>query len=93
MFGVVQSAAGMVGSRCSALAVALSLLVLASHHAVLAVHGLPTTSGTVADWGHWFHPVTLFLHNASALGGIGVGAALCHSAGVSLSTLTDLLKT
>lgn len=92
MFGAVQSAAGMTGFRCSALAVVLVLLVLASHHAVLAVHGLPTTRSVLTGWDVWFNPIVLFVRNIPALGGLFIGTILCHSAGVSLGTLIDVLK-
>ncbi|MCP4250540.1 MAG: hypothetical protein GY778_26145 [bacterium] len=92
MFATVQNAAGMVGPRCTALAVGLTLLVLLSHHGVAAVHGMGTTNEVLIGWGFWLDPVVLGSYNISALIGVVFCAVLSHSAGASLDTLTDIVS-
>jgi hypothetical protein len=90
MFGVVQQAAGMVGARCTALALGYAALVLVSQHVVFAICGVQTLDGMVAGW-QWLAPATLGVCNFSA--GIAAGgcAYLCHDGAADAGLLGWLL--
>lgn len=90
LFGVVQRAAGMVGVPITAMVIGLTLLVLASHHFMFAVYGVPTTRGLSTGW-EWVGPVTLLFVNIGPLVGIAACTALRHSGGADSSVLADIL--
>ena len=54
---VVQRGAGMVGRRCTIIAVSLVLAILLSHHVIFALVGVPMTAFTLESW--WLFPMTL----------------------------------
>lgn len=54
---VVQRGAGMVGRRCTLIAVSLVLAILLSHHVIFALVGVPMASFTLEAW--WLFPMTL----------------------------------
>ena len=61
-FGVVQSAAGMVGKHTSFIAATCTLLVMYSNHIVWAMNGVPAggkTGGLAIGWDVWFDPGAL----------------------------------
>ncbi len=90
MFGVVHRAAGMVGARCTALGVILSLLVFLSNHVVFALHGIPTQQGMVGGAAFLTPPALLALNISTAIG-VTAGALLRRDGGADLGTLVDVL--
>lgn len=91
LFAVVHRAAGMVGGACSALVLVLMGLVLVSHHAVFAIHGVPTRDGgLLIGWVVWLNPLVLgFISGLPLLIGGGPCAAYCHRHGARLELLTE----
>ncbi len=54
---IVQRGAGMVGRRCTLIAVSLVLAILLSHHVIFALVGVPMTAFTLESW--WLFPMML----------------------------------
>ena len=61
LFGAVQSAAGMVGKYCTAMAIGYAVLVMHTRNAVWAVVGVHAGRHyeLVKGWDIWFDPVVL----------------------------------
>lgn len=81
LFGIVQSAAGMVGGWCSFIAGTFSLAVMVSNHFVWAIHGAPIgdTGETLVGFAEWFNPAALLVLNLWSAIGIGACALICHN--------------
>jgi hypothetical protein len=77
LFGVIQRKAGFAGWAVTGLAVAYTLLVLFSHHVL-------TGLGLLA-------PPVMIAQDLTALGAVGVCAALRHTGSAGGGTLLDIL--
>jgi hypothetical protein len=91
LYWAVHKAAGMTGTACTALVVGLVIVIAVSQHVVFAVHGVPTSKGTVAGW-EWCSPIILVGLNMWTLFGIAFGVALWRD-GVSVESLVNILRT
>jgi len=92
LFSVVHRAAGMVGGRCSVLAITLTVVVLLSNHLIFAIHGVPTRQGLLLiGWLYWFDPLVLCVSNVWAVIGIAFCTSLRHSGGADASDLAGML--
>ena len=93
LFSVVHHSAGMIGTRCTALVLALTLLVLLSNHMVFAINGVLTHKGVMLiGWSYWFAPAVIGVTNLSAcIGAVGC-AVLCHTGAADAGTLIDILN-
>ena len=47
LFSVMHRASGMAGIACSTIVIILAVLTMLSHHVVFALHGIPTTRGSM----------------------------------------------
>jgi hypothetical protein len=54
---VVCRAAGMEGRACTLIALSFAALVMASHHVVFALRGVPALAGVIDSW--WLFPMQL----------------------------------
>ena len=61
LFLVIQSAAGMVGRVCTAMAVGYTMLILLTRNAVWAELGARGGENyeLISGWDFWFHPIAL----------------------------------
>ena len=92
LFAVVQRKAGMVGVACTMMALALTALVLVSHHVWQKPHGVPARSPeyVVEGWA-WLSSGAIIGLNMFpfAIGG-GFGTLLWHKHGVNFHILSVL---
>lgn len=89
LLGVAQNTAGFTGWPVTALGIILSGLVLASHHVVFALHGVPTRTGALIGW-TWLEPSVLGTLNVGPMFAVCAVAMLCHR-GVPTGLLSDFL--
>jgi hypothetical protein len=90
LFGVIQRKAGFAGWAVTGLAVAYALLVLFSHHVIFAIHGIQWHTGVLTGLGLLAPPV-MIAQDLTALGAVGVCAALRHTGSAGGGTLLDIL--
>jgi hypothetical protein len=90
VFWAVHRWAGMTGPVCTAVVAVLVVAIAFSQHVVFAVHGVPTSKGTVVGW-EWCSPIALIGLNIWTLFGIAFGVALWRD-GVSVGSLVDIMR-
>lgn len=90
LYWAVHKAAGMTGPFLTVTVVVLVIAVAVSQHVVFALHGLPTSGGSLVGWG-WLSPIALVGFNIWTFFGIVFGVVLWHD-GVSLGSLVEIMR-
>lgn len=95
MLAYVERCSGTVHWACTSLAVGLVILVLISHHAVWAIHGVPSyrTTATIIGWRAWMNPFSVLMISGWPLVIGGGFSTILHHLGFGLKEFAELLNT